>query len=240
MATFVLVHGAWHGRWCWSRVVPLLEAAGHRAFAPSLTGAGERVALLTKDVGLEVYVRDIVELIEEQRLRDVILVGHSYAGLVITGVADRVPDKVGHLVYFDTFVPKDGESMATVVGFLIGIFRRQARRHGDGWRIDPPARNSFGVTDAADVKWLRSLLTPQPLKSFDEPLRLKDPKIVARFPRTHFRCTRRGALVGLLGSLSPRSRPAEPGWRLRELPTGHDAMITMPGDTAALLLECAT
>ncbi|HEY4223803.1 MAG TPA: alpha/beta hydrolase, partial [Myxococcota bacterium] len=170
----------------------------------------------------------------------VVLVGHSYAAFVITGVADRAPDKIGHLVYFDTFVPKDGESMAAVVGFLIGVFRRQARRRGDGWRIDPPARNNFGVRDAADLKWLRSLVTPQPLKSFEEPLRLQDPQIVTRFPRSHFSCTGRGVLVDLVRKLSPRSRPSEPGWRLRELATGHDAMITMPNETAALLLECAT
>ncbi len=240
MATFVLVHGAWHGGWCWSRLIPLLETAGHRAFGPSLTGLGDQAHLLSPEVGLSTHIQDIVRLIQEQRLDQVILVGHSYGGMVITGVADRVPDQVVHLVYFDTFVPRDGESMLSIAPLLLAIFRWQARRRGDGWRVDPPRGNSFGVTEEPDVKWVRAMVTPQPLKTYEEPLRLSDPDVVSSFPRTHISCTGRGFLVSLLRRTSPRAVPSsEPGWRLRQLPTGHDAMITMPGELAGLLLEIA-
>src|SRR6266542_1757050 len=226
MATFVLVHGAWHGGWCWSRLIPFLEAAGHRAFGPSLTGLGERAGLLSPEVGLSTHIQDIVGLIEERRLRQVILVGHSYGSLVITGVADRVPDQVGHLVYLDTFVPRDGQAMSDIAPLVIAIFRWQARRRGDGWRLDPPRGNTFGVTEESDVNWVRAMVTPQPLKTFEEPLRLSDPDIVSDFPRTHVLCTRGGRLVSFIRRLL--LPPKGPGWRLRRLPTGHDAMITMP------------
>ncbi len=241
MATFVLVHGAWHGGWCWSRLIPFLEAAGHRAFGPSLTGCGDKVRLLSPEIGLSTHIEDIVKLIQEQRLGQVILVGHSYGGMVITGVADRVPDQVAHLVYFDTFVPRDGQAMADFAPLVKSVFRWQARRRGDGWRIDPPRGETFGVTAEPDVKWVRAMVTPQPLKTFEEPLRLSDPDVVSHFPGTHITCTGRGFLVWLIRQLNSARAlpPKELGWRLRQLPTGHDAMITMPRELAGLLLEVA-
>src|SRR5262249_21902502 len=114
MATFVLVHGAWHGGWCWQKVIPFLEAAGHEVHAPTLTGLAERASELSPDVGLDTHIQDIVGLLEEKNLNGVILVGHSYGGMVITGVVDQVPERIAHLVYLDTFVPRNGESMADV------------------------------------------------------------------------------------------------------------------------------
>jgi pimeloyl-ACP methyl ester carboxylesterase len=240
VATFVLVHGAWHGGWCWSRLIPLLETAGHRAFGPSLTGLGDQAHLLSPEIGLSTHIQDIVKLFQEQRLREVILVGHSYGSMVITGVADRVPDQVAHLVYLDTFVPRDGEAMTAPAPLVIALFRWQARRRGDGWRLDPPPGNSFGVTEESDVQWVRAMVTPQPLKTFEEPLHLSDPDIVSHFPRTHIACTAGGRLRAFLRRLFPRALPPkEPGWRLRQLPTGHDAMITMSRELAGLLLEIA-
>src|SRR5438128_128006 len=104
MATFVLVHGAWHGGWCWKRVTPLLRAAGHEVYATTLTGLGERVHLASPNVGLALHVQDVVGVLEYEDLRDVILVGHSYGGIVISGVADRVPERLRHLVYLDALV----------------------------------------------------------------------------------------------------------------------------------------
>jgi pimeloyl-ACP methyl ester carboxylesterase len=240
MATFVLVHGAWHGGWCWSRLIPLLEAAGHRAFGPSLTGLGDRTDRLSPEVGLSTHIQDVVELIQEQDLRQVILVGHSYGGMVITGVADRVPDQVAHLVYLDTVVPRDGKAMLDSAPLLRALFRWQTRHRGDSWRVDPPRGNSFGVTAEPDVTWVRQMVTPQPLKTFEEPLHLSDPDIVSHFPRTHICCTGRGRLESFLQLIAQRVLlPKEPGWRLRQLPTGHDAMITMPRELAGLLLEVA-
>src|SRR5262245_14863398 len=111
MATFVLVHGAWHGGWCWQRVSPLLRARGHEVFAPTLTGLGERSHLLTREIGLETHVADVVNAIRWEDLTDVVLCGHSYGGMVISGAADRMADRVRSLVYLDAFVPADGQSI---------------------------------------------------------------------------------------------------------------------------------
>jgi pimeloyl-ACP methyl ester carboxylesterase len=242
MSTFVLVHGAWHGAWCWMKLTPLLESAGHRVFTPTLTGLGERADLLSPDVGLSTHIADVTALIEGERLSNAVLVGHSYGGMVITGVVDRVRDRIGHLVYLDTFVPRDGDSMQSVAPIVVGVFRVEARLHGDGWRVDPPAREDFGVTQEPDRSWVRRSLTAQSLKSFVEPLRLTDAEIVSRFPRTHIYCAGRGHLVSLVQHAFMRRTlpPREPGWRLRSLRAGHDCMITHPRELADLLLEVAS
>jgi pimeloyl-ACP methyl ester carboxylesterase len=162
MATFVLVHGAWHGGWCWQKVIPFLEAVGHEVYAPTLTGLAERATELSPDVGLETHIQDIVSLLVEKHLQGVILVGHSYGGMVITGVVDAVPERIAHLVYLDTFVPRDGESMAGVVPFLGIYLRKQAWAHGDGWRVD--SRGTYGVTTEPDRSWVLRSVTPQPLE----------------------------------------------------------------------------
>ena len=241
MSTYVLVHGAWHGAWCWEKLTPHLTAAGHRVITPTLTGLGERAHLLAPEVGLTRHIADVAEVIGREDLRQVILVGHSYGGMVITGVVDRVPDRIGHVVYLDTFVPRDGDSMLSVAPIVVGVFRLQARLHGDGWRVDPPAREDYGVTQEPDRSWVKRSLTAQSLKTFVEPLRLTDPEIVSRFPRTHISCTGRGQLVSLVQRAFMRRMlpPREPGWRLRRLPTGHDCMITLPRQLADLLIEVA-
>jgi pimeloyl-ACP methyl ester carboxylesterase len=237
----VLVHGAWHGAWCWKKLMPLLESAAHSVFTPTLTGLGERADRLSPNVSLTTHVDDVVSLIEGERLSDVVLVGHSYAGMVITGAVDRVRDRVGHLVYLDTFAPRDGDSMRSVAPLVIGVYGIQARLRGGGWRIDPPAPEEFGVTKEPDRSWLGRSLTPQPLKTFVEPLRLRDTEIVSRFPRTHIACGSRGRFVSLVQrTLMPRTLPPSgPGWRHRFLPTGHDCMVTDPRGLADLLLEVA-
>ena len=237
MATFVLVHGAWVGGWCWQKVIPFLEAAGHKVYAPSLTGLAERASELSPDVGLDTHIQDIAGLLEEKNLLGVILAGHSYGGMVITGVVDQVPERIAHLVYLDTFVPRDGESMADISRIVIYLLRKKAQSHGDGWRID--SQGTYGVTTEPDVSWLRSKVTPQPLKTFEQPLHLKNPAIVSAKPRTHIQCTAGGFFRSLMRHILARRAlpPREAGWRLRQLPTGHMAMITMPRELADLLLE---
>jgi pimeloyl-ACP methyl ester carboxylesterase len=237
MATFVLVHGGWHGGWCWQKVIPFLDAAGHAVYAPTLTGLAERASELTPEVGLATHIQDVVGLLEEKQLQGVILVGHSYGGMVITGVVDRVPQRIAHLVYLDTFVPRDGESVASVSPTVIRLLRLQAQIQDDGWRIAP--RGTYGVTKEPDRSWVRSKLTPQPLKTLLDRLHLKNPAIVSTKPRTHIDCTGSGAAFLLMRRLLAPSAlpPTEAGWRLRQLPTGHDAMITMPKELADLLLE---
>ena len=236
MATFVLVHGAWHGAWCWQKVIPFLEAAGHEVYAPTLTGLAERASELSPDVGLDTHIQDIVGLLEEKNLHGVILVGHSYGAMVITGAVDQVPERVAHLVYLDTFVPRDGESLTDISRIVIWILRKQTR---EGWRVE--SRGTYGVTTEPDRSWVLSKVTPQPLKTLEQPLHLKNPAIVSTKPRTHIYCTGAGFFSSLMEHIAyvaiPRSHPREAGWRLRQLPTGHDAMITMPRELADLLLE---
>jgi pimeloyl-ACP methyl ester carboxylesterase len=237
MATFVLVHGAWFGGWCWQKVIPFLEAAGHEVYAPTLTGLADRASELSPDVGLDTHIQDIVGLLEKKNLHGVILVGHSYGGMVIPGVVDQVPERIAHLVFLDTFVPGDGESMANISRIVIFLLRKQARAHGDGWRVNP--QGTYGVTTEPDRIWVRSKVTPQPLKTFEQPLHLKNPAIVSAKPRTHINCTGGGCFRSLMRRILARRAlpPTEAGWRLRQLPTSHCAMITMPRELADLLLE---
>jgi pimeloyl-ACP methyl ester carboxylesterase len=239
MATFVLVQGAWFGGWYWQKLIPFLEAAGHKVYAPTLTGLAERASELSPDVGLDTHIQDVVGLMEEKNLRGVILVGHSYGGMVITGVVDRVPERIAHLVYLDTFAPRDGESMADISRIVIWMLGKQARAHGDGWRVNPPG--TLDVTKEPDRSWVRSKMTPHPLKTFAQPLHLKNPGIVSTKPRTHIDCTGGGWARSLMRRILARRAlpPTEAGWRLRQLPSAHCAMIHMPRELADLLLEVA-
>src|SRR6266542_3254034 len=223
MATFVLVHGGWHGGWCWQKVIPLLEEASHEVYAPALTGLAERASELSPDVGLDTHIQDIVGLLEEKNLHGVILVGHSSGAMVITGVVDQVPERIAHLVYLDPFVPRDGESMADIAPMTIRLLRKKAQAHGDGWRVDPLQKMPFGVkgiygvTTEPDLSWVRSKVTPQSLKTFEQPLHLNNPAIVSAKPRTHLYCTGGGFFFSLMRHIGGRRAlpPTEAGWRLR-------------------------
>jgi pimeloyl-ACP methyl ester carboxylesterase len=232
MTTFLLVHGAWHSGQCWERVVPLLEADGHRVLAPSLTGFGDKTHLLGPEVGLDTHVDDVAGLIEAGQLTDVVLVGHSYGGLVISAVANRLPDRIARLVFLDAMVPEDGETAVDIHPMTKNLIDLAV----DGWRVPPlpeqPAPvGLFGVTDPADAAWLRTLLSDQPVNCFVQPVRLDNPALRA-VPRLHIHC------VGEQPKDITR-RPVPPGERVWELPTGHDCMITMPAELAGLLTEAA-
>jgi len=237
MATFVLVHGAWFGGWCWQKIIPFLKAAGHEVYAPTLTGLAERASERSPDIGLETHIQDIVSLLEEKNLHGVILVGHSYGGIVITGVVDQVPERIAHLIYLDTFVPRDGESLADISPMVIRLLRQQAQVRGAGWKVDP--HGTYGVTREPDRSWVLKSVTPQPLKTFEQPLHLKNPAIVSTKPRTHIACTGSGFFYSFMQQLVGRRAlpPTEAGWRLRQLPTGHCAMITMTRELDDFLLE---
>ncbi|GAA1940509.1 alpha/beta fold hydrolase [Amycolatopsis minnesotensis] len=236
MSTYLLVHGAWHSGRAWERVVPLLTSAGHRVLAPSLTGYGDRAHLLGPEVGLDTHVDDIVRLITEEDLTEVVLVGHSYAGLVISAAANRVPDRIARLVYLDAMVPEDGETAADVMpGTKILI--DAAVRSESGWRVPPlPELPSglFGVTDPADVAWLRAMLSDQPVRCLQQPVRLDNPAVRA-IPRAHIHCTV-GKPEGITRRPVPAVQPNGTPSEVRELATGHDCMITMPAELTELLL----
>ncbi|MEV0640719.1 alpha/beta hydrolase family protein [Streptomyces sp. NPDC050619] len=239
MSTYLLVHGAWHSGQCWERVVPLLESAGHRVLAPSLTGHGDKAHLLSREVGLDTHVDDIVGLITEEDLTEVILVGHSYAGLVISSAAHQVPDRIAHLVYLDAMVPQDGESAADVLP-ATQVLIDLAAKSDIGWRVPPPleipgAPGLFGVTDPADAAWLRAMLSDQSVRCLQQPVRLDNPA-VNTIPRTHIHCVAGGQERfprRPVPAIQPNGSPAQ----VWELATGHDCMITMPVELTELLLK---
>ncbi|MEU9885695.1 alpha/beta hydrolase [Sphaerisporangium sp. NPDC051011] len=239
MSTYLLVHGAWHSGRCWERVVPLLASAGHRVVAPSLTGYGDKAHLLGPEVGLDTHVDDIVGLITEEDLTEVVLVGHSYAGLVISSAANEVPDRIAHLVYLDAMVPEDGESAADVQPMTQALIDR-AVKSDSGWRVPPlpempPPAGLFGVTDPADVAWLRTMLSDQPVRCLQQSVRLDNPA-VNTIPRTHIHCTV-GVPEGIARRPIPAIQPNGTPAQVWELATGHDCMITMPAELAGLLLK---
>jgi pimeloyl-ACP methyl ester carboxylesterase len=223
MATFVLVHGGWDGGWCWKEVEPYLRAAGHEVLRPSLTGCGDRVHLRHPGVTLDTHVQDIVSLLAYEGGGAAVLVGWSYGGMVITGVAERAPERLAHLVYLDAFVPQDGQALFDLLDpDFRAELEAQARAGGDGWRV-PPA------VDPPDGRPRTDLLLP-PCR---QPLALTNPA-AARLPRTYIQCT---ADVFLAHFPEAAARARQAGWRVRELPAGHTALWTMPKETADMLLE---
>ena len=175
MATYVLVHGGGHGGWCYQRVARLLRSAGHEVYTPTLTGLGERAHLLSGGVDLDLHIRDVVAVLEFEDLRDVILVGHSYGGMVITGVADRAADRIGRLVFLDAANPVNGQSLVDVAGPVIEMVRPLGTTV-DGVELvllpSPDAGRLYGVTDEADLAWMADRLTGHPWTCFEQPLTL--------------------------------------------------------------------
>ena len=238
MATYVLVHGACHGGWCWRRVAPLLRAAGHEVFAPTLTGLGERAHLAHRGIDLETHIQDVAAVLTYEELREVLLVGHSYAGLVITGVAERAADRLAQLVYLDAGVPRDGESgLDLFAPEEVAALRAQVAAAGEGWRLPPAGgEQPWDVTSPDDVRWVRSKVTAHPFATFTQPLRLTNPAAAA-LPKTFIHCT--GTAPSRWREICLQRVRSEPGWRYRALATGHDAMVIAPRELADLLLELA-
>ena len=235
MTTFVLVHGAWHGGWCWWKVRPILEAASHQVFAPTLTGLGERSHLLTREVNLTTHIRDVTASILFEGLSDVVLVAHSYGGLVISGAIQHINDRLRHLVYLDAILPQHGEVQ---IGQSADTpLRNSAVADGDGWKIPVPPMvdgNLMGVSDPDDLEWMTNRLTPHPLATFQEATQLGAPK-QHPMPGTYVLCTGKGRERS--GFITHAERAKNLGWPVEELSTGHDLMITEPQVTADLLVK---
>jgi pimeloyl-ACP methyl ester carboxylesterase len=234
VATFVLVHGAWHGGWCWARVRRELQAQGHEVFTPTLTGVCEAAHLLTRAVDLSTHVDDVANLIRWQELSDVILCGHSYGGCVISGVGDQMPDRIAALVYLDAFVLQDGQALHDT----LPAEAREAQLEGvlqvgEGWKVPPIPAEFFNV-NAADRAWVDRQCTPQPLATFQEALRLE----------------------GGLGDIAHKGyvfasgwdgtpfqgfydQAKADGWRTCEMACGHDVMLDQPGALVSELVATA-
>ena len=242
MATFVLVHPAWFGGWCWKKVTPLLRARGHDVFTPTLSGLGDRAHLARPEVGLATHVEDVANVLMYEDLSGVVLVGNSSGGMVITGVADRAPERIGRLVYLDAFVPEDGQCLLD----LVPPDRRPAMEalvaaEGAGWLLPRFAAapwerfvpEVWQVTDAADLRWVLARLAPTPFGHFTEPVRRGNPAAEA-LPRTYIRCLQ-WPHPGFDHYADAARRTA--GWRCRELTTPHLPYVTHPRELVALLLE---
>lgn len=234
--TFVLVHGAWHGGWCWRRVADRLEAQGHKVFAPSLTGLADRAHVQDAGgtIGLGTHVADLVGLFRWEGISDAILCGHSYGGMVVSAAMEMLPAAaVRSLVFLDAFVPSDGESVADLAS--PGVRQAMLRLAQQGARNMPPVPAAAFAVNQADRAWVDAMCTPQPLATLTDAARLGGARErVAR--RSYIRAT---------GYASPgfdamRDRVAAAGgWRLAEIPCGHDAMVDLPARLTALLLDAA-
>jgi pimeloyl-ACP methyl ester carboxylesterase len=244
MAAFVLVHGAWAGGWAWKRVTPLLRAQEHDVFTPTLTGLGERVHLASPAVNLDTHIQDIVNVLLYEDLKNVVLVGHSYGGMVITGALDKVPERLAHLVYLDAEVPRDGESEFDVSGpEFRDEMEQSARTFGAGWKAsfgDAEAFETFfgpWLPDVETRRWCAAKLASngQPIETFRQPVRLSNAAADA-VPRTFIRCPVDGAVwAGIYDPIVERARN-DPRWQVCELASNHLAPLTAPELVAEALL----
>lgn len=230
MSTFVLIPGTSAGGWVWQPIARALRDAGHTVYPVTLTGLGERSHLLTPDVGLETHITDVVNVLTYEDLHDVVLVGHSYAGMVITGVADRVPERIGHLVYFDAIVPANGESCIDLLPpEQRADMEERVRSRGDGWRIpmDPPP----------DGRPVRN--TEHPWKAWAEPLRLQRDAL-PDLPAAYMLFSADKTPGSYFEKVMTRSlqRAQERGWRLYEVDTIHQ-IVPDPIPKADVLLQFA-
>jgi pimeloyl-ACP methyl ester carboxylesterase len=236
MSTFVLVHGAWHGSWCWKRVRKALQARGHDVYTPTLSGVGERSHLCSPAIDLETHILDVVNLIRWEELTDIVLCGHSYGGCVVTGVADRLADRIRALVYLDAFVLGAGENL---VHHLPDATRDRmlaaANARGEGWNTPPISAEGFNV-NAADRDWMDRQCTMHPIGCFLQPLALGGG--IERIANiTYVLAT--GYVEG--SPFPPFHRMAQAkGWHTRTIHSGHDVMLDRPDELTDLLLGSAT
>jgi len=242
MANFVLVHGAWHGGWCYRDTAKALRAMGHDAFTPTHTGVGERFHATRESITLETHIRDVAGCIEAEELNDVVLCGHSYGGMVITGVADRMPERIKALVYLDAFVPQNGDSLngllpkalpPEVAAQFLGGFRGAAME-GNSGLMQPIPAEMFNVSEK-NRAWVNRRCRPQALATFETPALLsgKSDQVKKRLyiladgwdpsPFRHFAKLYEG----------------KPGWEVVTMACGHDVMVDMPKELAAALARLA-
>ena len=247
MATYVLVCGAWLGGWCWQPIARRLREDGYDAYPVTLTGLGERVHLASPEVDLETHITDVVNLIEFEDLHNIVLLGHSYAGIVVTGAADRIPERIAQLVFLDSGpVADDLAYLDTQPPEIREHAEREVRTHGDGWRLPMPSWDELENVYGASLEGLgeqqrelmRSRAVAQPFGTYTQPLRLQKaargvlPKVLITnsFPLAQVR--------ELIASEHPWFRElAGPEWRFLELPTGHWPMFSRPNDLAELLID---
>jgi pimeloyl-ACP methyl ester carboxylesterase len=236
MATFVLVHGSNDGGWIWQQLTPLLRAAGHDVYTPTLTGLADRSHLLECGVNLTTHITDVVNLMAYEDLSEVILVGNSYAGMVITGVAARAPERLKMLVYLDAYIPDDGQCEADLWPPERRAIAEAAESKTRGL-AQAPSPAMFGVTDPALADWITARSTPHPVATYTEPVPSGNARSAA-LPRVFIHCTENPATMpNVFGPFATKARANN--WKVLELAAGHVAMLTAPRELAGLLLEIA-
>jgi pimeloyl-ACP methyl ester carboxylesterase len=230
MATFLVAHGAWSAGWAWKKMRPLMRARGHEFFTPTYTGMGERAHLAHKGIDLDTHIADILGVLACEDLRGIILLGHSYGGMVATGVADRASDRIARLVYLDAFAPRDGQSLLDLqTEENRQRVRDGANKEGDGWRIPPnPAPPD---TSPEDLAWVNAHRMPQPIKTFEQKIRLTG--AVERLPRTYIYCK-----ISRPGDVFRQFRDrasTEKGWQCIDIDASHSPNVTAPEALAKIL-----
>ncbi len=239
LRTFVLVHGAWHGGWCWRRVTDVLRARGHRVFAPTLTGLGDRAHLFSQDISLETHVQDVLAVVETEELGNFVLVGHSYGGIVISGVADALRERVSRYVYLDGSVPPD---MSPGASFSWAAFNppearearlKSVREEGKGVALPAPPPSAFAVDKPADVAWLQRRLRPMPVGTYTETFALKNSGSNG-LRRTYIASTK--PVYSLLVPTHNRIK-GDATWSFTTIEAGHNSMVTAPAELASMFIR---
>jgi pimeloyl-ACP methyl ester carboxylesterase len=231
MATFVLVHGAWAGSIVWKPIEPRLRAAGHEVLRPTLTGLGERKHLVNRSVNLDTHIQDVVGVIDYEDLADIVLVGHSYGGMVVTGVADRVPDKTASLVYLDAFLPESGQSLASLAPNLPGQAQPPAPTAAtEDWLTPPLPPGAFEVTDPQLQRFMETKTAPQPTACFTQPVTLTG-GIDRIGKKTYILATKPPLFKAFHDKVA-----SKPGWTVHSLPCTHMVQVDMPEELTTLLL----
>jgi pimeloyl-ACP methyl ester carboxylesterase len=229
MSVFVLVHGSWNGSWSWKKVTPLLLQAGHTVYAPTLTGMGDRKHLHARGITLDTHIQDIAQLLEYEDLSDVMLVGHSYGGMVISGVAEQAAERIARLIYLDAFIPQDGENAYQLMPDRGAYLSQRVKTEGDGWFVPSLTPYGLGVTDPVDIQWVNARLTPTTAATFEQPIHLGN-AAARQIPRSYIQTSE-------YERMAIRAKSA--GWDFHELQVGHSAMITAPRELATILMTCA-
>ncbi|MGD1837651.1 MAG: alpha/beta fold hydrolase [Nitrososphaeraceae archaeon] len=229
MAIFVLVHGSWHGGWCWKKMLPYLRKYGHDIYFPTLTGLGEKSHIISKNISLDTHIQDVSQLIFYHDLKNVILVGHSYGGAVIRGVAEIIPKRIKRLVFLDACIPENNKTIFDIIPGLEKIFRKRLlKAQGRKWLVAPYEPETWGVKNS-DVEWVKERLTSMPWHTHDQPIKIKnsDARII---PKSYISCTKSKESKFLAKKVKSKKE-----WDYHELDTGHDAMIIVPKDLAFVL-----
>jgi pimeloyl-ACP methyl ester carboxylesterase len=231
--TFVLVHGAWHGGWCWRRVADRLQAQGHKVFTPTLTGLGERSHLLRAGINVSTHVTDIVNVMKWEDLSAVVLCGHSYGGMVVSGVAEQATDRIASIVFLDAFVPQDGDSMLAITNQAVRDALKAATDRGD-LGVRPRSAAAFLVNEK-DQAWVDAMCVPQPVGCFTEAMKITGARErIAK--KTYIRA---GAYPNPAFDAALARVRTDKSWRVYSVPCGHDVMVDMPERLTEILLEVA-